>query len=229
MSPDNISRIRILLVEDNLVIRTGLEMLLQGVDDMEVVGSVTNGSEGIEAAGELKPDVILMDVGMPVMDGIEASKLIRAQDQDVKIIMLTSHKNEQDIFASLSAGANGYCLKEAAPERICTAIRSVQSGDLWLDAAIASKVLNVLPTPGAQGRAGSLRPVDSEDRIYGTLSERENEVLQLLVQGMNNTEIAYRLIIGRETVKTHVRHIMDKLAVDDRVQAAVKALRHGLV
>jgi DNA-binding NarL/FixJ family response regulator len=229
MSAHNPDRIKILLVEDNLVIRTGLEMLLQGVDDFEVVGSVNNGSEGTGAAGELKPDVILMDVGMPVMDGIEAARQIRAQDQDVKIIMLTSHKSEQDIFASLSAGANGYCLKEAAPERICTAIRSVYAGDLWLDAAIASKVLSVLPSPGAPGRAGSMRNVDGEDRIYGTLSEREMEVLQLLVQGLNNTEIADRLIIGRETVKTHVRHIMDKLAVDDRVQAAVKALRHGLI
>jgi DNA-binding NarL/FixJ family response regulator len=143
--------------------------------------------------------------------------------------MLTSRDNERDIFASLAAGANGYCLKEAAPERLCAAIRCVSAGDVWLDAAIAGKVMTALPDPGAAGSSFAAISTAGEKSTYGSLSERERDVLQLLVEGLSNVEIAERLIISRETVKTHVRHIMDKLAVSDRIQVAVKALRHGLV
>lgn len=229
MSSDHSKQIKILLVEDHPVIRAGLEIILGEVEDFSVVGLAVDGDEGMRAAERLKPDVILMDVGMPVMDGIEAARLIRSKDPTVKIIMLTSRDSERDVFASLSAGANGYCLKEAAPERLCAAIRCVHYGDVWLDSTIASKVLNALPAGTGAGSPGSLKPPGPEDRTYGALSEREREVLQLLVEGLSNAEIAERLIIGRETVKTHVSHIMDKLAVDDRIQAAVKALRHGLV
>jgi len=233
MSSEGGRRIKTLLVEDHPVIRAGLAAILEKVDDIEIAGVAVDGKEGVGRAQELKPDVILMDVGMPVMDGIEAARRIRANDDTAKIIMLTARDSERDIFASLSAGANGYCLKEAAPERLCTAIRAVFAGDLWLDSTIASKVLSALPPRQADaqdsGRTVALKPTGPDDRTYGTLSQRELEVLQLLVEGLSNSEMAERLIISRETVKTHVRHIMEKLAVNDRIQAAVKALRHGLV
>jgi len=229
VSANNKPRIKILLVEDHPVVRAGLQIILSEAQDFEVVGWAANGAEGAAQASALKPDVILMDVGMPLVDGIEAVRRIRANDPSAKIIMLTASDNERDIFASLAAGANGYCLKEAAPERLSAAIRCVNAGDVWLDAAIAGKVMAALPDPSAVGSSFAIVSAAAEKRTYNSLSDRERDVLQLLVEGLSNIEIAERLIISRETVKTHVRHIMDKLAVSDRIQVAVKALRHGLV
>ena len=244
--------IKVLLVEDHTLTRMGLKTALKRTSDIDVIGEAANGEESVAVVEKLNPDVILMDVGMPVMDGIQATKNILAKNPARKIIMLTQHDNDRDILASLAAGASGYCLKDVAPERLYTAIRSVNAGDAWLDAAIAGRVLRhysgEAPMAG-QEPAGEVhlastsatakeRVVENQtaaapevmDRPFAEpLSSRELEVLKLIVDGLSNQEIADKLIISLATAKTHVRNILNKLAVDDRTQAAVHAMRRGLV
>lgn len=208
----------ILLAEDHVVTRLGLRMFLEGAGNMKVAGEANNGEEALSLVNELKPDVVLMDVSMPIMDGIEAAKQLRQRHPDLKIIMMTSSKNEEDVFASLAAGANGYCTKEVSDDRLLTAIATVVRGDLWLDASIAGKVLQALPAPH-----------NAEPQEQESLSEREREVLTLLVEGVSNAEISKRLYITNNTVKSHIKHILEKLSVSDRTQAAVKAIREGLI
>jgi DNA-binding NarL/FixJ family response regulator len=242
MTTDNSedSIIKVVLVEDHLLTRIGLKTVIERTPDIRVIGEAENGEEAVQKVKELKPDVVLMDVGMPIMDGIEASKLISSSTDGVGIIMLTSHDNERDIFASLAAGASGYCLKDVEPERLYTAIRSVQKGDSWLDSAIAAKVLkqqsavpHPAPAAGSPTGAGSTGSgpdvTKAQQGLPEPLSPRELEVLNLLVEGLSNQEIADKLIISLATAKTHVRNILNKLAVDDRTQAAVHAMRRGLV
>ena len=217
--------IRILIVDDHPLSRIGLKYLLDEAKDMEIVGEAMNGEEAVAMIASCHPNVILMDVGMPVMDGIRAAKIILEKNTNVRVIMLTSHDSEEDIFAALAAGASGYCLKDVNQNRLFTAIRSVFAGDLWLDTAIAGKVVNALSSSRLTWSAGNQGQPNSGD----TLSHRELEVLNLLVEGLSNQQIADRLIIGLETVKTHIKHILDKLAVSDRTQAAIKALRDGIV
>jgi DNA-binding NarL/FixJ family response regulator len=249
MSESEGSQIRVLLVEDHQLTRIGLKTVLERTGDIKVVGEAENGEDAIRKVGELKPDVVLMDVGMPVMDGIEAVNHIQQQYQDVNTIMLTSHDNEQDILASLSAGACGYCLKDVDPERLYTAIRAVKGGDIWLDSTIAGRVMKIQqsrmlqaaadvdaganPETSAEAAttsgAGGGRVQPQLPPLPDALSPREMEVLGLLVDGLSNQEIADKLIISLATAKTHVRNILNKLAVDDRTQAAVQAMRRGLV
>jgi DNA-binding NarL/FixJ family response regulator len=217
--------IRILIVDDHPLSRIGLKYLLEEAKDMEIVGEAMNGEEAVSIIAMCNPNVILMDVGMPVMDGIRAAKIILEKNPNVRVIMLTSHDSEEDIFASLAAGASGYCLKDVNQNRLFTAIRSVFAGDLWLDTAIAGKVVSAISSSRLTWSAGNQGQPNSGD----TLSHRELEVLNLLVEGLSNQQIADRLIIGLETVKTHIKHILDKLAVSDRTQAAIKALRDGIV
>lgn len=239
--------IRVILVEDHALTRIGLKAALKRTEDIDVVGEATNGEEAIQRVRELKPDVVLMDVGMPVMDGIHATGEISREHPGVRVIMLTQHDNDRDILASLSAGASGYCLKDVEPERLYTAIRSVNAGDAWLDATIAGRVLRLYAaapidsSPNTSSQATSQRTEHSGE-VSKTpaqqpldrpapepLSSRELEVLRLIVDGMSNQEIAEKLIISLATAKTHVRNILNKLAVDDRTQAAVHAMRRGLV
>lgn len=365
-------KIRVLLVEDHVLTRIGLKTVLARTSDITVVGEADNGLDAIQKVEELRPDVVLMDVGMPVMDGIEAADKLRTSYPEVNIIMLTSHDNDQDIFASLAAGAGGYCLKDVLPERLYMAIRSVKAGDIWLDSAIASRVIRLYNNPRSRSPqrisgAHAVAPVDARTSqtnnrssasatdtagsfdlnnnkdsasssdssanvsrraaqaqsisgsqsvvsasasptaaanaqgqsgasnnaaatgaggynssgadaggtgtgsagaggvssgTYGSgsvgsssvssgsaggatsayggndshhtnltepLSPRELEVLALLVEGLSNQDIADRLIISLATAKTHVRNILNKMAVDDRTQAAVLAMRRGLV
>jgi DNA-binding NarL/FixJ family response regulator len=230
--------IKILLVEDHLLTRIGLKTVIERIADFKVIGEAENGEEAIRKAEELRPDVILMDVGMPIMDGIEASRKIKEKHSDIEIVMLTSHDNERDIFASLAAGAGGYCLKDVGPERLYTAIRSAKAGDVWLDSTIANKVLKQYSTPSAVGTSSPSSHVQAPTAASGAtansalpepLSPRELEVLGLLVDGLSNQQIADKLIISLATAKTHVRNILNKLAVDDRTQAAVHAMRRGIV
>lgn len=249
--------VKVLLVEDHKLTRMGLKAALKRVSDFDVVGEAANGQEAIEQTEALNPDVILMDVGMPVLDGIQAAKQIKMRRPELHIIMLTQHDNESDIFASLAAGASGYCLKDVEPERLYMAIRSVSSGDTWLDSSIASKVLKhytnasaggpetiasvqpAEPATGVVADSSSASPVAAPTNYGGNsvgyrplaepLSPREMEVLQLIVDGLSNQQIAEKLIISLATAKTHVRNILNKLAVDDRTQAAVQAMRRGLV
>lgn len=226
------SQVRILLVEDHLLTRIGLKTIIERRADFKVVGEAEDGEQAVKMVDELAPDVILMDVGMPVMDGIEASRMIKEKHPERAIIMLTSHDNERDIFASLSAGAGGYCLKDVEPERLYSAIKSVNAGDIWLDSTIASKVLKQYNS-GSQAQAvlepGKTPLTKKDQNLPEPLSPRELEVLNLLVEGLSNQEIADKLIISLATAKTHVRNILNKLAVDDRTQAAVLAMRKGLV
>lgn len=271
--------IRILLVEDHALTRVGIKTVLKRESDLQVVGEAANGEETVAQAEKLKPDVILMDVGMPIMDGIQSAKQIIDNGNSAKIIMLTQHDNDQDILASFSAGASGYCLKDVEESRLFMAIRTVHAGDAWLDSSIASKVLklqskaqllNTNQTSSEHVDADKEqishhvnRFVDGEhavsqskettaehaehenprsaaasapksppslDRPYAEpLSPRELEVLTLIVDGLSNQQISDKLIISLPTTKTHVRNILNKLAVDDRTQAAVHAMRRGLV
>lgn len=249
----NDNKIRVLLVEDHVLTRIGLKTVLSRTTDIVVIGEADNGQDAIEKVEALSPDVVLMDVGMPVMDGIEAAGKLKVSHPAVNIVMLTSHDNDRDIFASLSAGAGGYCLKDVLPDRLYTAIRSVHNGDIWLDSSIASRVVRLYSSPELAGNSGAgsdtksgdsqggdKKPVGSDSTekaqavggaaaLAEPLSPRELEVLGLLVEGLSNQEIADRLIISLATAKTHVRNILNKLAVDDRTQAAVQAMRRGLV
>jgi NarL family two-component system response regulator LiaR len=226
--------INVVLVEDHYLTRIGIRTVIHRTSDIKVIAEASNGLEAIEAAEKLRPHVMLMDVGMPEMDGIEAAGKIRKSNPEVKIIMLTSHNNDQDIMASLSAGATGYCLKDVEPDRLYAAIRAVYGGDVWLDSTIASKVLQNYSQASASPPPAAALPATAAPKIPGEiepepLSPREIEVLTLLVEGFSNQQIADKLIISLPTAKTHVRNILNKLAVDDRTQAAVKAMRKGLV
>lgn len=226
--------VKVLIVDDVSAIRLHLKKLLEKQSDFQVVSEADNGEECLVMAARYNPDVILMDVSMPVMDGIETARIISERHPQTKIIMLTASDDERDIFASLSAGAYGYCLKDFNPERIIAAIRGVQAGDIWLDSAIAAKVIRLYDIAKTQETAiessdsGSARPRESGE-VAVTLSNRELEVLSLVVKGYSNRQIAASLTVSAETVKTHMRHIMEKLAVNDRTHAAVMALRKGLV
>ncbi len=211
-----------LIVEDQEVVRLGIKVLLERAPDMQLVGEACDGRLGVEKVLELRPQVTVMDIGLPVFDGIAACKLIKDQWPDARIVMLTAHESKEYIFASLSAGANGYCVKSLSGDNIVMAIRTVASGAAWLDPAIAERML---------GEAASLRVGGGSKPgcWQGVLSSREEEVLRLVVEGLSNAEMAERLCVSLETVKTHMRHIMEKLSVSDRTQAAVNALRAGWI
>jgi len=237
--------IKVLLVDDHSLTRLGLKAAFKRTSDISVIGEAVNGEEGVGKAQSLSPDVILMDVGMPVMDGIQAARLIISKNLSAKIIMLTQNDNEEDIMSSLAAGASGYCLKDVEPDRLYTAVRAVHRGDIWLDSAIAGRVLKLYSAapPGGQSSKKmtdwesqpdyrsprTSKEAASKQASIGPLSDRELEVLKLIVEGLPNQQIADKLMISLTTVKTHVRNVLNKLSVDDRTQAAVQAMRRGLV
>jgi two-component system, NarL family, response regulator LiaR len=210
------SSVRVLIVEDDPLMQLGLEQSLQEYPQIKLVGMAEDGYLGVEAALKLKPDIVIMDIGLPRLDGIAATQRIKAALPNIHVVMLTSHTAETEIVAALASGADSYCIKGASLDRLITAIAAAQEGATYLDPQIAKKVVEHLkpPTPSAN---------------LGQLSQRELEVLKLMVDGKSNPEIAAVLYLSPNTVKTHVRGIMNKLAVDDRVQAAVVALRSGLV
>ncbi|MFB8789101.1 MAG: response regulator transcription factor [Potamolinea sp.] len=207
---------RVLIVEDDPMMQLGLEQSLSVHPQITIVGQAEDGYLGVEAAKELKPDLIVMDIGLPRLDGIAATQQIKEALPNVRVVMLTSHTTEREIIASLSSGADAYCIKGASVDRLLKAIAAAAEGATYLDPQIASSVVKHLspPTPNSN---------------IANLSQRELEVLKLIVEGYSNPEIASALYLSANTIKTHVRGIMNKLAVDDRVQAAVVALRSGLV
>jgi DNA-binding NarL/FixJ family response regulator len=198
------------------MMQLGLEQSLSAHPEITIVGQAEDGYMGVEAAKEFKPDLIVMDIGLPRLDGIAATQQIKAVLPDVRVVMLTSHTTEQEIIASLSSGADAYCIKGASVDRLLKAIAVAAEGGTYLDPQIGRQVLQHLSPPTPTGNITNL-------------SQREMEVLKLIVEGYSNPEIASKLFLSANTVKTHVRGIMNKLAVDDRVQAAVVALRSGLV
>lgn len=211
--------IRVLIVEDQELVRVGLKTVLAKTEGLEVAGTASDGKDAVEQARSISPDVIVMDIGLPFLNGIEASRQIKEARPETKIVMLTSHDDEEHVFAALGAGVEGYCLKESSGGLLTSAILSVAEGAAWLDPGIARMVLE-------STREGRQR-VNSE--LAGLLTKRELEVLKQVVDGRTNQEIADGLFISIETVKTHMRHIMEKLRVTDRTQAAVKAMKEGLI
>ncbi len=208
--------LRILIVEDDPMMQLGLEQSLEDYPQLTIVGQASDGYLGVEEALKLRPDVIVMDIGLPRLDGIEATERIKKELPDVRIVMLTSHTSETEVIAALSSGADAYCIKGTNVDRLIAAIAAAQEGATYLDPQIARRVIEHLKPP-------------SPTNNVGHLSQRELEVLKLMVEGKSNPEIAAELYLSPNTVKTHIRGIMNKLAVDDRVQAAVVALRSGLV
>lgn len=221
-------QLRILIVEDHELARYGLSMTFSERDGIEIVGEAENGKDGVELALAQKPDIILMDIGMPVMNGIEATQEIKTKLPDIKIVMLTSINNQEEVLASLAAGADAYCMKEIKMDRLQQVLEMVMDGAIWLDPSIAKIVMQALP-----GSSTPAEPSQSEKQTkkrYNTeLTERELEVLKLIVGGKSNKEIAQALGVSNHTAKAHVANIIQKLAVDDRTQVAVKALKDGIV
>lgn len=217
----NRSTLRVLLVEDDPVMQLGLKHLLSTDSRFQIVGQVGDGYSAIEAAQTLEPDLVVMDIGLPQLDGIAATQQIKANQPSVHVIMLTSHSTEHETIAALSSGADAYCIKGTNVDRLFAAIATVQDGTIYLDPQIVQHVLDQLKP------ATSSLPKPNAPIVQ--LSERELQVLKLMVEGYSNPEIAAELYLSLSTVKTHIRSIMNKLSVDDRVQAAVVALRAGIV
>ncbi len=222
------AKLKVVLAEDDEPTRFWLKLTLNQTQTFEVVGQAGDGRSCVDLVNENKPDLVLMDIGMPIMDGVEAARLVKEALPETKVIMFTSHDTDDSVFAALSAGADGYCLKTLTAEQLLKAIDTVMDGAAWLDPGIARKVLK------AASHGGGGKPDASQSKEGGSgnpfaLSQREMEVLQLLVDGLSNQEIADKLCLGTETIKTHMRHIMRKLSVSDRTQAAIKAMRSGIV
>ncbi|WP_414581374.1 response regulator [Scytonema sp. PCC 10023] len=207
---------RILIVEDDPVMRLGLEQFFEEYPEYQIVGMAADGYTGVEVAMRLQPDLVVMDIGLPQLDGIAATKQIKANLPNVRVVMLTSHNNETEMIAALASGADACCIKGTSLEQLSVAMSAAQTGATYLDPLIARKVIEHLKPP-------------TSTKNTSQLSSRELEVLKLIVDGRSNPEIAAELYMSMSTVKTHIRNIMNKLAVNDRVQAAVVALRNGLV
>jgi len=216
---DSAQVLRVLIVEDDPMMQLGLEQSLASQPHLQVVGRADDGYLAVEEAKRLTPDIIVMDIGLPRLDGIAATEQIKAALPTTRIVMLTSHTTENEVVAALASGADAYCVKGTTVERLLTAIEAARDGASYLDPTVARLVMEHLKTPAPE--------VDTA--AIAQLSQRELEVLKLMVEGRSNPEIAAELYLSPNTVKTHVRGIMNKLAVDDRVQAAVVALRAGLV
>ena len=207
---------KVLIVEDDPMMQLGLEQTLGDYSQLTIIGQAADGYMAVEMAQKLQPDIIVMDIGLPRQDGIAATQQIKAILPQVRIVMLTSHTTETEVIAALSSGADAYCIKGTNVDRLIAAIAAAQEGATYLDPQIARQVVEHLKPPVVAAQVGQLSP-------------REMEVLKLMVEGHSNPEIAAALYLSPNTVKTHIRGIMNKLGVDDRVQAAVVALRAGLV
>lgn len=241
------AKVKVIVAEDDEPTRFWLKLTLNNTKNFEVIAEAGDGRTCVEQVNQNKPDLVLMDIGMPIMDGVEAARLVKEALPNTKVIMFTSHDTDDSVFAALSAGADGYCLKTLTAEQLLKAIGSVMDGAAWLDPGIARKVLRAASQgmgskePGDE-KAGektadsTAENTDAKEPVKDgpapnpfALSQREMEVLHLLVDGLSNQEIADKLCLGTETIKTHMRHIMRKLSVSDRTQAAVKAMRQGIV
>jgi NarL family two-component system response regulator LiaR len=206
--------IRVLIVDDHSVVRQGLRMFLASDPEIEIVGEASDGVESLKLARKLIPDVVLMDLLMPVMDGIAATAAIRRELPDTEVIALTSVLEEEAVVEAVRAGAIGYLLKDTEAHELRRAIRAAAAGQVQLSPKAAARLMREVRTP---------------DKNPQSLTERETDVLRLLAQGQSNKEIAHNLSVGEQTVKTHVSHILAKLEVPSRTQAALYAMRIGLV
>ena len=206
---------RILIVDDHTLVRDGLTTILSRQADFEVVGEASNGLEATELARDLSPDVILMDLRMPVMSGVEAMRIIGAENPDIKIIVLTTFDTDEYIFDAVEAGAKGYLLKDTSREELFSAVRAVRRGESQIEPGVAARIISRFQELSRQGP--------------DTLSEREVEVLQLIARGSANRQIAEQLMISESTVKTHVANIFSKMNVRHRTQAVTQGLQRGII
>ncbi len=210
------SCVRVLIVDDHAIVRKGIRALLSEADGFEVVGEADNGQEAVLRAEECSPDVILMDLLMPVMDGIEATRQITSRRPEARVLVLTSFAADNKVFPAIKAGASGYLLKDSSPDELVRAIRQVHRGEPSLHPTIARKLLQEVAHPA------DLQPAPE------ALTAREMEVLRLIAQGLSNQEIADRLVVSEPTVRAHVSRILGKLHLASRTQAALYAVREGL-
>ena len=217
--------IKILLVEDQKLMRIGIKSLFNDYPELEVIGEAVNGKEAIEKARLIKPDIILLDIGLPDISGIDVAKQILEHNDRIKIIALTSHINEADLNGSLSAGISAYVIKDISTDFLMSVIKMVNAGAMWIDPQVVPFIRdkNNGKIPSRQLSRSAFR------QNHSNLTQREYEVLKLVVDGQSNSEIAKTLTISEHTAKAHVCNIIQKLVVDDRTQAAVKALKEGLV
>jgi DNA-binding NarL/FixJ family response regulator len=212
--------IRVLLADDQELVRSGFRLILELADGVEVVGEAADGREAVALAKELQPDVVLMDVRMPELDGIEATRRLRQAGVDARVLVLTTFDLDEYVYAAVRAGASGFLLKDAPREQLVTAVRTVARGEALLAPAVTRRLIERFVDRPA--------PVESAPAL-AELSPRELEVLRLVARGLSNAEIADELIIGEATVKTHVAHVLRKLDLRDRVQAVVLAYESGVV
>ncbi|MFC1929859.1 response regulator [Chloroflexota bacterium] len=217
MSEKMSAKIRIMITDDHPVVREGLSAMLSSEQDFEVVGEAVNGKEAIEKARNLKPDVALMDLRMPEVDGVEAMRQIRLDNPDVKFIVLTTYDNDEYIFRGIEAGARAYLLKDSPREEMFRAIRVVSEGGSLIEPAVAGKVLD------------RFAQLSRQVQVPESLSEREVEVLRLIAKGYGNKIIATSLSISESTVKTHIQSIFNKLEVNDRTEAVTEAIKKGII
>jgi DNA-binding NarL/FixJ family response regulator len=221
--------INVLLVEDHELYRMGLAMLLDKADGINLIAEASDGIVGVRKAREFSPDVILMDIGLPNMDGIEATQRIKDFLPEVKVLMFTSRDSEHDVFESFKAGADGYIMKGASPEQTITAIKSVYDGIGWLDSAIAKMVFSNIGINKRYLNDTTTDFLNKKDKNSYGLTERELDVLSLMVDGLTNPQIADKLVITKATAKAHVHSILQKLCAASRTQATVLAMKEGLV
>jgi DNA-binding NarL/FixJ family response regulator len=211
--------VRVLIADDQSMVRAGFRMLLSGEEGIEVVAEARNGVEAVEKAARFRPSLILMDIRMPELDGLEATQTILAADSDARVLILTTFDLDEYVYEALKAGASGFVLKDDPPEQLIAAVRTVAAGDALLSPAVTKRVINAftrLPRPGP--------PKELDE-----LTAREREVFQMIANGRSNAEIAQELYISDTTVKTHVTHIFQKLNLRDRVQLVVLASQSGLL
>lgn len=213
--------ISVVLVDDQALVRAGFRMILEAEDDIEVVGEANDGDQAVVVTRQLRPDVVLMDVQMPRMDGLEATgRLVREHDVHSRVVILTTFERDDYVFEALRAGASGFLLKNAPPEELVHAVRVVAAGEALLAPSVTRKVIEEYARRPARR---------SNEADIGRLTERETEVLQLLATGKSNSELATHLYVGEGTIKTHVSNVLAKLGLRDRMQAVVFAYESGLV
>lgn len=217
--------LRIAVVDDQALMRTGFAMIVNAEPDMDVVGDAENGRLGVELCRRVRPDVVLMDIRMPEMDGVEATRLITSDDSyDTKVLVLTTFDLDEYVYSAVRAGASGFLLKDTPPDEMLNAIRVIANGEALLAPSVTKRLIEEFARQPEPGSADADAAAGLE-----TLTSREREVLELLARGLSNREIAEALYVGETTVKTHVSRVLMKLGVRDRVQAVVKAYESGLV
>jgi DNA-binding NarL/FixJ family response regulator len=219
--------VRLILADDHHLVRRGIRGLLADEPDLEVVGEASNGREALELCRRLRPDLALMDVRMPEMDGLEATRAIKSEYPDIGVLVVSMHENPDYLLQALDAGAAGYVLKDAPGDRLINAVRRTLNGESPLDQELATRLLRRLAEEKKQ--EPDSKPPKPREPLREALTPRETEVLQLLATGQTNQQIAHTLVISKGTVKVHVERIIRKLGVSDRTQAAVRAIELGLL